>query len=60
MYINMATSNLLISTHCTYIEMFLKKVNILEMCANVTFNEYKDILQYDSKDALEDIRINQN
>ncbi len=56
----MMISNLLIPTYCIYIEIFLKGAGILEICANIMFEEYNKVFQYDLEDALEDIRVNQD
>jgi len=41
-------------------KIFLEEAGILEMYANITFKEYKKVLQYDLKDVLENLEINQN
>ncbi len=53
-------SNLLTLTYCIYTEIFLKEAGILETCANIMFEEYNKVLQYDLEDVLEDIRVNQD
>ncbi len=60
MYINMAISKLLIPTHCTHTELFLKKAEILSTEVNITFKEFDEILQYDPEDVSEQLKINEN
>ncbi len=60
MYINMVTSRLLTSTHCTHTEVFLKEAGIISSEVNVTWEEYDKVLQYDSEDASNELRINEN
>ncbi len=40
MYINMIASKLLILTHCTYIEIFLKEIGISTLNINMIFEKY--------------------
>jgi len=60
MYINIAASKLLILTHCTHMEVFLKEAEILFTEVNVTFEEYNEILQFDLKDIPIELKINEN
>ncbi len=60
MYINIATSRLLISIHCTHMEIFLKEAEIIFLKVNITFEEYDEVLQYDLKDASNELEINEN
>jgi len=60
MYINMAASRLLTSTHCTHTEMFLKEVRIILTKVNVIFEEYEEVLQYDPEDVPNELEINEN
>ncbi len=60
MYINMVTSRLLTPTHCTHIEIFLKEARIISTEGNVTFGKYDEILQYDPKDASNELDINED
>ena len=59
-YINIAASKLLILTHCTHTEIFLKKVRIISTEVNVTFDEYDELLQYDPKEASNELGINKD
>ncbi len=56
----MIASNLLILTHYTLMKMFLEDVSILTLCANITFEKYEKVLQYDLENASEDLKINEN
>ncbi len=60
MYINITTSRLLISTHCTYTEIFLKEVGIISTEVNVTFDDKVEKIRYDPEDAPKELSINQN
>ena len=60
MYINMAASRLLTSTHCTHTEMFLMKAGIISRGINVTWDDKVEKLQYDPKDALTELGINED
>ena len=60
MYINMVTSRLLTPTHCTYTEMFLIEAEIIVTDVNVTFNDKVEELQYDPKDASDELGINKD
>ena len=59
-YINIAASRLLILTHCTHMEIFLKKAGIISTEVNVTFEEFDEVIQYDPEDALVELDINEN
>ena len=54
----MVTSRLLIPTHCTHTETFLKKAGIISTKGKVTFDENKKILQFDSEEASNELGIN--
>ena len=54
----MTTSKLLILTHYTHTEIFLKEAEILTSYTNMTFEKCDKILQYDLKDILKDVKIN--
>jgi len=41
-------------------KMFLEDVSILTLCANITFEKYEKVLQYDLENASEDLKINEN
>ncbi len=41
-------------------EIFLKKAEIISTEVNVTFEEYNEILQYDLKDAPNELEINED
>ncbi len=56
----MVTSRLLTPTHCTHIEIFLKEARIISTEGNVTFGKYDEILQYDPKDASNELDINED
>src|SRR6266540_4391945 len=60
MYINMATSKLLIPTHCTHTEIFLKEAGIISTKVNVTFDEFNKIFQFDLEDASNELGINKD
>ncbi len=59
-YINMATSRLLTSTHCTYMEMFLIEAEIISTGMNVTFDDKVEELQYDPENASDKLGINED
>jgi len=56
----MVASRLLIPTHCTHTEIFLKKAGIISTEVNITFEEFDEILQYDPEDAPNELGINEN
>jgi len=39
-------------------EMFLERVGLFILCANIIFEDYKKVLQYDLEDASENLKIN--
>ncbi len=56
----MMTSKLLTLTHYTYTKIFLKEVGIISIEVNVTFKDYKEILQYDPEDVPNELEINED
>ncbi len=56
----MTTSKLLILTHCTYMEIFLKKAEIIFLDVNVIFKKYDEVFQFDLKDAPNELGINKD
>ena len=54
------TSKLLIPTHCTNTEMFLKEAEIILTEMNVTFDDKVEEVQYDLKDAPDELDINED
>ncbi len=60
MYINMATSRLLIPTHCTHTEIFLLEAGIISIGVNVTFDDKVEEMRYDLEDASDELGINED
>ncbi len=60
MYINIVTSRLLIPTHCTHTEIFLKKAEIIIAEVNVTFDDQVEEIRYDPEDASDWLGINED
>src|SRR6266498_701229 len=60
MYINMAVSRLLTSTHCTHTKMFLMEAGIIARGINVTFDDKVEELQYDLQDVPDELGINED
>ncbi len=60
MYINMMANRLLILTYYSHIKIFLKKAEIISTEVNVTFEEFDKVLQYDLKDASNELGINED
>jgi len=60
MYINIAASRLLTPTYCTHTEIFLREAGIIFSEVNVIFEKYEKVLQYDPKDMLNKLNINEN
>jgi len=56
----MATSRLLTPTYCTYTKIFLKEARIIFIEVNITFEKFDEILQYDPKDASNELKINED
>jgi len=53
-------SRLLTLTHYIYIEVFLKKAEIISIEVNVIFNKCDEVLQYDLENALNKLGINED
>ena len=60
MYINLVTSKLLTPTYYTHTEIFLMEAGIISSEVNVTFDDKVKEIRYDSKDAPDELDINED